>query len=72
MNEIVLSKSFIGDFLRPINRLTESCVLKIENDLIYSISTSSNNVVILYVSAKLKTNTQEKIRINLIDIKRFI
>jgi hypothetical protein len=72
MNNIVLSKSFIGDFLRPINRISESCVLKIENDEIYSISTSSNNVVILYVSGKLKSSIEDKIRINLIDIKRFL
>lgn len=70
--KIILSKTFIENLLKPINRLTESCVLKIENDNIYSLCTSSNNVVILYVSGKLKQSIEKNIRLNLIDIKRFL
>jgi hypothetical protein len=71
-DKIILSKTFIENILKPINRLTESCVLRIENDNIYSLCTSSNNVVILYVSGKLKQSVNENIRLNLIDIKRFL
>ena len=71
-NKIILSKTFLENILKPVNRLTESCVLRIENDNIYSLCTSSNNVVILYVSGKLKQSIDENIRLNLIDIKRFL
>lgn len=71
-SKIVLSKSFIQNILKPVNKLTESCVLRIEENNVYTLCTSSNNVVILYVSAKLKDSVSNNLRINLIDIKRFL
>ena len=65
-NKIVLSKNFIQNILKPVNKLTESCVLRIEEDNIYTLCTSSNNVVILYVSAKLKTPAKTNLKLNLI------
>ena len=47
-------------------------MLRIEEDNIYTLCTSSNNVVILYVSAKLKTPAKTNLKLNLIDIKRFL
>lgn len=71
-SKIILSKNFIQNILKPVNKLTESCVLRLEEDNIFTLCTSSNNVVILYVSAKLKDAVKDNIRINLIDIKRFL
>lgn len=71
-SKIILSKNFIQSILKPVNKLTESCILRIEEDNVYTLCTSSNNVVILYVSAKLKDSIKTNLKINLIDIKRFL
>jgi hypothetical protein len=71
MNKICLEKSFLEKILKTINRLSDSCILKIEDNEISSISSTQDNVVILYIKGKLNDNCPS-IKINLIDIKRFL
>lgn len=71
MNKICLEKSFLEKILKTINRLSDSCILKIEEDQISSISSTLDNVVILYIKGKLN-NVSSSFKINLIDIKRFL
>jgi hypothetical protein len=72
MDKICLDKSFLVKILKTINRLCENCVLKIENNSIYSISSSSDNVIVLYIKGDLAEDTNFTGKINIIDIKRFL
>lgn len=72
MKSFVLEKRFLEKYLKTVNRLCDSCVLKIEEDNISSISSSPDNVVILYIKGKLSDNTNICDKINIIDIKRLI
>jgi hypothetical protein len=67
-----LPKSFLEKVLKPVNKLTESCVLKIEKNSLYTICSSPDNTVILYAKAELPIETDEKIRLNLISIKKLM
>jgi hypothetical protein len=69
---IPLPKSFLEKILKPVNRLTESCVLKADKDSLYSICSSSDKTVILYAKAKLPFVLNDSIRLNLISIKKLI
>jgi hypothetical protein len=67
-----LPKSYLEKILKPVNRLTESCVLKAENDSLFTICSSPDNTVILYAKACLPSKVEENIRLNLISIKKLI
>lgn len=67
-----LPKSFLEKVLRPVNKLTESCVLKIEKNNLYTICSSPDNTVILYAKAELPVETEDKVRLNLISIKKLM
>jgi hypothetical protein len=71
-NNLKLSKNLLENFLRPINRLTESCVLKLDKTRIYSVCSSSDNTVILYVNCGLKEEVKDQLRFNIINIKKFL
>ena len=75
MRVIPLPKSFLEKILKPINRLTESCVLNITPSCIYSISASADNTVILFAKALFPKESEfvkESIRLNIISIKRLL
>jgi hypothetical protein len=67
-----VEKSFLQRFLKTIGRLCDSCTIKIEDDQIYSISSSSDNIVILYIKGILAEKQEEPHKINIIDIQRFL
>ena len=69
---IPLPKSFVEKILKPVNRLTESCVLKADKNSIYSICSSPNSTVILYAKATLPFEVTEAVRLNLINIKKLL
>ena len=74
MNEkklLPLPKTSLEKLLKPINRLTESCVLKTSGDQLHSVCTSSDNSVILYATCKLPMPIDE-CKLNLINIKKFL
>ena len=72
MKNVLLEKKFIEKYLKTVNRICDSCILRIEEDNISSISSTPDNVVILYIKGKLPTNTNFTDKINIIDIKRFL
>jgi hypothetical protein len=72
MSNIPLPKSYLEKILKPINRLTESCVLKAEKDALYSVCSSIDNTVILYAKAQLPVSISPGVRLNLISIKKFL
>ena len=72
MKNVLLEKKFIEKYLKTVNRICDSCILRIEEDNISSISSTPDNVVILYIKGKLPSNTNFTDKINIIDIKRFL
>jgi hypothetical protein len=66
-----IAKSSLEKILKPINRLTESCVLKVKDDLLFTICTSSDNSLILYASTKIPTEI-DPFKLNIINIKKLL
>jgi len=64
-------KSSLEKILKPINRLTESCVLKTSEDDLYTVCSSMDNSIILYAKTKLPVKI-ETFKLNLINIKKFL
>lgn len=74
MINIPLAKSSLEKILKPINRLTESCILNVNEEHIYSVCSSSDNTVILYakVNRPVSSSNENKFRLNLISIKKLL
>jgi hypothetical protein len=70
-NILPIPKTSIEKLLKPINRLTESCVLKTRGDVLDSICTSNDNSVILYARCKLPMELDES-KLNIINIKKLL
>ena len=66
---IPIPKTSLEKLLKPVNRLTESCVLKSKNDLLYTLCSSSDNSVALYANTKLPMSL-DITQLNLINIKK--
>ena len=69
---IPLPKVYLEKILKPVNRLTESCVLKTKGSSLYTICSSEDNSVILYAQTKIPLELDEDIRLNLISIKKLL
>lgn len=68
---VSISKVFLEKLLKPVNKITENCVLRIENTGIYCICSSIDNVI-LYARCNVENDTKISKRINLISIKKFL
>lgn len=66
-----LPKTYIEKLLRPVSKLTESCVLKVSENSLYTVCTPSDNSLILYAKATLPFNLETK-KLNLINIKKLL
>ena len=71
-NSIAIPKEYLEKILKPVNRLTESCVLKTDKEGLFSICSSADNTVILYAKVKLPTEQEETVRLNIISIKKLL
>jgi hypothetical protein len=69
--QLPIPKSCLERLLRPVNRLTESCVLKSNKDFLYTICSSMDNSVILYAKTNLPVEI-DSLKMNLINIKKFL
>jgi len=69
---IPLPKSYLEKLLKPVNRLTESCVLNANEESLYTICSSLDSTVILYAKAKLPSSMCSPVRLNLISIKKLL
>lgn len=63
---------FIGNFLGPISKLTENTVVKIRQNEITSVSSSSDGTLIVSCSLDQKNDVEETIFLNIPDINRLI
>lgn len=68
---IPIPKTSIEKLLKPISRLTESCVLKTSSNILDSICTSQDNSVILYATCKLPMELDDN-TLNIINIKKLL
>ena len=73
MNEslIPIPKTSLEKLLKPVNRLTESCVLRVEGKKLFTICTSADNSVILYAKTDLPMEVNY-VKLNMINIKKFM
>jgi hypothetical protein len=69
---IPIPKSFLERLLKPVNRLTESCILKTDNQGLYTICSSPDSTVILYARVKLPNDVETPVRLNLINVKKLL
>jgi hypothetical protein len=67
-------EKFVKDFLTPLSKLNESVVLKITNDSIYSLTSSSDGTLILYAvyNQKNETTAEGSIKLNIPDINKLV
>jgi hypothetical protein len=75
MNDAIflpISKQHLEKFLKPISRLTESCILKCSNSQISSICSSEDRSIILTCKMDIPFTVENDIRLNIIDIKSFL
>lgn len=68
---IPIPKSSLEKFLRPVSRLTESCVLKTNQNFIYTVCSSVDNSVLLYAKTEIPLKVKD-IKLNLINIKKLL
>ena len=74
MNEshIPIPKTSLEKLLKPVSRLTESCVLKTSKDgYIYTLCSSADNSVILYAKTDIPLAIDD-IKLNIINIKKLM
>lgn len=64
--------SFVSDFLVPISKVNDCCILKIDNTGYRSIVTSADNSLILYAVYEQSLNVAESISLNISDIGKLI
>lgn len=69
---IPIPKTSLEKILKPVNRLTESCVLRCDSDnIIYTLCCSGDNSVILYAKTQLPIELGE-VKLNIINIKKLL
>jgi hypothetical protein len=73
MDDIIIPipKTSLEKFLKPINRASDSCVLKTYKNSMYTVCTSDDKSVILYASCDLPVEISD-LKLNIISIKKFL
>jgi hypothetical protein len=73
MSDIVLPvpKTYLEKFLKPVSRISESCILKFSEDLLYTVCAPPNNSLILYAAIKLPIKVEAQ-KLNIINIKKLL
>lgn len=66
-----IPKTSLEKLLKPISKLSESCVLITSGKDLYTVCTPSDNSLILYAKAELPLSIAEN-KLNLINIKKFL
>lgn len=65
-------QGFIGNFLGPISKLTENTVVKVRENDISSISSSSDGTLIVNCTIEQQNDVQETVYLNIPDINKLI
>lgn len=71
-NIIPLRRDHIEKLLKPVNKLTDSCVIKSDSEGIFTVCSAPDSTVILYAKLKLDSIPTDPIRLNLISIKKLL
>lgn len=69
---ITIPKSSLERFLKPVNRLNESCVIRSQKDYIYTVCSSADNSIILYAKTNIPNEIENDIKLNIINIKKLL
>jgi hypothetical protein len=69
---IPLPKNYLEKILKPVNKLTESCVLKGKGENLFTVCASEDKSVILYARLKLPVILEEEVKLNLIGVKKLL
>jgi hypothetical protein len=65
--------SFVSDFLTPISKVNDCCILKVDDSGYKSIVTSIDNSLVLYATYdQPNTDISEKLSLNISDISKLI
>ena len=73
MSEILeVPKKYLEKILKPVSRLTDSCVLNFQDDNVFTVCSSPDNFVVLYAKLKLPYIVKNAVKLNLISAKRFL
>jgi hypothetical protein len=73
MSEIIpIKKTFLEKLLKPVNRLSESCVLKTDTQGLFTICSSPDNTVILYARINIDIDLKDPLRLNIINISKLL
>jgi len=65
-------KLFLSSFLLPLSKINDSCVIQLDKNGFNCTVATSDASVILFSSYKLTLKTEEKINLNISDIKKVI
>lgn len=65
-------QEFVNNFLSPISKLTENTVIKVRDNEITSLSSSSDGTLIVNCSYKQANDVNETVFLNIPDINKFI
>mgnify|MGYP003670732263 CR=1 FL=1 len=65
-------ESFISKFLTPITKLSESACISVHPDKITSLTTNSDNSLILHVTHTQPSTVTDKVILNVPNISRFV
>jgi hypothetical protein len=68
---IPIPKTSLEKLLKPINRALDSCVLKTNDDYLYTVCTSDDKSVIIYGTCKIPAKIQN-LKLNIISIKKLL
>lgn len=73
MSEKILPihKTFLEKLLKPVSRISESCVLKVSDNLLYTVCTPADNSLILYGAIQLPSSLEVQ-KFNIINIKKLL
>jgi hypothetical protein len=69
--QLSIQKNSLEKLLKPVNRITESCVIRSGEKCVYTVCSSSDNSVILYAKTQIEQQL-ESIRVNVINIKKLL
>lgn len=65
-------KTLKNEILKPINRISEDCILHINDDRIYSISSIDSGSNIIYINKKIKTDIDQELVLNIKNVNKLI
>ena len=70
--QITNRSNFINDFLTPLSKINNTCILKVDKDRIFSLISATDNTVVVYGKYEIQTDVEDSICLNIPDLMRLI